>query len=91
MYNSDEQLHPMELCSYICIIVKVDSLDGERISQIRGCTGRQNWHGWDRRNDCVWVKSSLGRCYGAQNGRLRCLLQLQFKIKLLDENGVFFE
>jgi hypothetical protein len=34
MYTSDEQLHPMDLCIYLGIKVQVESLDGERISQM---------------------------------------------------------
>jgi len=33
-YISDEQLHAMELCIYHGIKVKVEDLDGERISQM---------------------------------------------------------
>jgi len=57
MYISDELLHTMELCIYHGIKVQVEGCNGERISQMRPCTGSQNWHGGDRRNHCVWVKA----------------------------------
>jgi hypothetical protein len=63
-YISDEQLHSMELCSYHGIKILVEGLDGERISQICRCTGSQSWRGGDPRNDGVWIKQRLGRCYG---------------------------
>jgi hypothetical protein len=90
-YISDEQLHTMELCIYHGIKVQVEGLDGERISQMRRCTGSQTGRGGDRQNDWVWVKQRLGRCYGALNGRLPWQLQRLFKIKLLTEDGAFVE
>jgi len=74
-YISDEQLHAMELCIYHGIKVQVEGLEGERISQMCRCTGSQSWGGGDRRNDWVWVKQRLGRCYGPLNGRLPWQLQ----------------
>jgi hypothetical protein len=91
MYISDEQLHTMELCIYHGIKIQVEGLDGERISQMCRCTGRQSWRGGDRRNDWVWVKQCPGRCYGAQNGRLPWQLQRLFNIKLQNEDGAFVE
>jgi len=88
-YISDEQLHAMELCIYLGIKVQVEGLQGEHISQMCRCTGSQSWHGRDRRNDCVWVKQRLGRCYGALNGNLLWQLQQVFKIKLQNEDGAF--
>jgi hypothetical protein len=79
----------MELCIYHGIKVQVDSLDGERISQMCRCTGSQSWSGGDRRNDWVWVKQRPGWFYGAQNGRLPWQLQRLFKIKLQNEDGAF--
>jgi len=90
-YISDEQLHAMELCIYHSIKVQVEGLEGERISQICRCTGSQSWRGGDGRNDWVWVKQRLGRCYGALNGRLPWQLQRLFKIKLQIEDGAFVE
>jgi hypothetical protein len=46
-YISDEQLHTMELCIYHGIKVQVEGLDGERISQMRRCTGSPSWRGRD--------------------------------------------
>jgi hypothetical protein len=91
MYTSDQQLHAMELCVYDGIMVQVEGLDGERISQICRCTGRQSWREGDRRNDRVWVKQCPGRCYGVLNGRLLWQLQRLFKMKLLNEDGTFIE
>jgi hypothetical protein len=48
-------------------------------------------HGGDRRNDWVWVKQRLGRCYGTLNGHLAWQLQRLFKIKLLNEDGAVVE
>jgi hypothetical protein len=42
-YISDEQLHAMELCIYHGIMVQVEGLDGECISQRCRCTGSQSW------------------------------------------------
>jgi len=91
MYISDEQLHAMELCSYHGIMVQVEGLLVERISQMSQCTGSQSLGRGDRRNDWVWVKQHLGRCYGALNGCLPWLLQPLFKIKLLNKDGAFVE
>jgi hypothetical protein len=41
-YISDEKLHAMELCIYHGIKVQVESLEGERISQMCRCTGSQS-------------------------------------------------
>jgi len=90
-YISDEQLHAMELCIYHGIKVQVDGLDSERISQIYQCTRSQSWWGGDRRNDWVWVKQRLGRCYGALNGCLPWQLQRLLKINLQNEDGGFVE
>jgi hypothetical protein len=74
-YMSNEQLHAMELCIYHGIKVQVEGLEGEHISQMCQCAGRQIWRAEDRRNDWVWVKQCPGSSYGALNG---CLLwQLQ--------------
>jgi len=90
-YILDEQLHAMELCIYHGIQVQVEGLDDERIPQMCRCTGSQSWHRGDRRNDWVWVKQRLGRCYGVLNGRLPWQLQRQFKMKLQNEDGAFVE
>jgi len=90
-YISDEQLHVMELCMYHGIMVQVEGLEREPISQICRCTGSQSWHGGDQWNDWVWVKQRPGRCYGALNGRLPWQLQRLFKIKLQNEDGAFVE
>jgi len=90
-YISDEQLHAMELFMYRGIRVQIDSVDGERISQMCRCTGSQNWRRGDRRNDWVWVKQLPGRCYGVLNGHLPWQLQRLFKIKLLKEAAAFNE
>jgi len=82
MYIPDEQLHAMELCIYHGIKIRVKGLDGERISQMRQCTGSQSCRVGDRRNDWVWVKQRPLRCYGALNGYLPWQLQQLFKIKL---------
>jgi len=81
----------MELCIYHGIKVQVEGLEGEHISQMCQCTGSKSWSGGDRRNDWVWVKQWLGRCYGALNGRLPWQLQWLFKIKLLNKDGAFVE
>jgi len=74
-YISDEQLRAMELCTYHGIKVQVEGLGGELISQMCRCTGGESWRRGDRRNDWVWVKQRMGRCYGALNGRLPWQLQ----------------
>jgi hypothetical protein len=91
MYISDEQLHAMELCIYHGINIQVEGLEGERISQMGRCTGSQSWRGGDRRNNWVWLKQRLERCYGTLNGRLLWQLQRLFKIKLQNEDGAFVE
>jgi len=90
-YISDDQLHAMELCTYLGIKVQVEGLDGECISQMCQCTGSQRWRGGDGWYDWVWVKQCPGSCYGALNGRLPWQLQRLFKIKLLNEDGAFVE
>jgi len=55
------------------------------------CIGSQSGCGGDRRNDSVWVRQRLGRCYSALNGRLPWQLQRLFKIKLLNDDGAFVE
>jgi hypothetical protein len=90
-YISDEQLHAMEPCIYHCIMVQVEGLDGERISQICRGTGSLSWRGGDRRNHWMLVKLCPGRCYGALNGHLPWQLQRLFKIKLRNEDGAFVE
>ena len=60
-YISDEQLHAIELCIHHGIKVQVEGLDGERISEMRRCTGSQSWCRGNRRNNWVWVKQSGGR------------------------------
>jgi hypothetical protein len=69
-YILDEQLHSMELSVDHGIKVEVEGLDGESISQMYQSKGSQSGRGGDRRNDWVWVKQCLGRCYCALNGRL---------------------
>jgi len=91
MCMSDEQLHTLELCIYHGIKVQVEGLDGEYKSQMCRCTGSQSWRRGDPRNDWVWVKQRLGRCYGALNRRLPWQLQQLFKIKLPNEDGAFVE
>jgi len=86
---SDEQLHTMELCIYHGIMVQVECLEGEHISQIAQCTGSQSWRGGDRWNACAWVKQHSGRFYGALSGHLPWQLQWLVKIKLLHEDGAF--
>jgi hypothetical protein len=76
---------------YSGIKVQVESLKGERISQICWYTGSQSWYGGDRWNDWVWVTQRPGKCYGALNGCLLWQLQQLFKIKLLNEDGAFVE
>jgi len=83
-YMSDEQLHTMELCIYHGIKVQIEGIEDERISQICRCTGGQRWHSGDQRNDWVWVKQPMGRCYGTLNGRLLWQLQQLFNITLLN-------
>jgi len=90
-YISDEQLHAMELCIYHGIIVQVEGLEGQSISQICRCTGSQSWRGGDRQNDWVWVTQRPGRWYGALNGCLLWQLQQLFNIKLLNKDGAFVE
>jgi hypothetical protein len=90
-YISDEQRHAMVLCIYHGIMVQVEGLDGERISQIYQCTGSQSWRGGYRQNDWVWVKQRPRRSYGALNGRLLWQLQRLFKLKLLNKDGAFVE
>ena len=91
MYISDESLHTMELCIYPGIKVHVEGLDGERISQMCRFTGSRSWRSRDQRNDCVCVKQSPVRCYGALNGRLPGQLQPLFKINLWNKDGAFVE
>jgi hypothetical protein len=61
-YISDEQLHGMALCIYHGIMVQVECLEGEHISQMCRFTGTQSRYGGDRRNDWVWVKQRSERC-----------------------------
>jgi hypothetical protein len=75
MYISDEQLHAMDLCIYHGIMVQVEGLDGECISQMCRCTECKSWRGGDRRNNWVCVMNRPGRCYGALNGHLPWQLQ----------------
>jgi len=75
MYISDEPLHAMELCINHGIIVEVEGLDGQQISEMCRFRGRQSWRGGDRRDHWVWVKHSLGRCDGALYGCLPRQLQ----------------
>ena len=90
-YISDEQLHAMELCISHGIKVQVEGLEGERIFQMYRFRGSQSWRGGDRRNDWVWVKHRLGRCYGALNGHLPWQLRRLFKIELQNDDGAFVE
>jgi hypothetical protein len=52
-YISDDQLHPMELCTHQCIQVQVEGLEGEHISHMCRCTGSPSWHRGDPQN--TWV------------------------------------
>ena len=88
---SDEQLHAIEIFIYHCIVVEVERLEGEHISQICRCTGNQIWHRGDRQNNWVWVEPPLGMCYATLSGCLPLQLQQLFKIKLLNEDGCFVE
>jgi len=65
----------MELCIYHGMKVQVEGLDGERISQICGCTGSQSWRGGDQQDDWIWVQQRPGGCYGALNVHLPWQLQ----------------
>jgi len=46
-YMPDEQLHAMELCIHHGIKVHLEGFEGEHISQICRCTGRQSGRGGD--------------------------------------------
>jgi hypothetical protein len=74
-YISDEQLHVMELCIYLCMKVQVEGLDGELISQLCQWTGSRSWLRGDPQIDWVWVQQCPGRCYSALNGHLPWQLQ----------------
>jgi hypothetical protein len=74
-YISDDQLHAMELSVYHGVMVQVEDLDGERISQMSECTGSQSWRAGDRPNDWVWETQRPGMYYGALNGSLPWQLQ----------------
>jgi hypothetical protein len=74
-YISDEQLHTIERCIYHGIEVQVEGLDGEHISQMCRCTGRQTWRGGDQQNDCLWVNQPPGRCHSELNVALPWSLQ----------------
>jgi len=91
MYRLDEQLHPMEFCIYHAIMVHMECLEGEHISQMCQCTESQCWHRGVRPNNPVWIKQSRGRCYGARNGRLPWQLQWLTRIKLLNKDGAVVE
>jgi len=91
MYISDEKLHPMELCIYHGIKAHVEGVEGECVSQMCWCTGRQSWRRGEQQNDWVWVKQRPGRCYGTPNWHLPWQLQPLCKIKLLNEDGAFVE
>jgi hypothetical protein len=69
-YIPDEHLHVMELLMYHGITVQVKGVEGERISEMCRCTGRQCWFGGDQPNDWVWVKQLPGMCYSALTGCL---------------------
>jgi len=90
-YISDEQLHAMELCIYHGIKLQVECLEGECISPMCRCTGRQSWRRGDQQNNWVWVNHHPGRCYGALNGHLPWQLHRLLKIKLLHKDGCFVE
>jgi len=90
-YLSDEPLHAMELCIYHGIMVQVEGLEGELISQMCRYTGSQSCRREDRRNDWVWVKQCPGMFHGALDGRLSWQLQRLFKIHPQDEDGGFVE
>jgi hypothetical protein len=90
-YISDEQLYSMELCIYNGIMVQVEWLDGEHISQMCHCTASKSWRRENRHNDWVYVQQRPERCHGMLNGRLMCKLQRLLKIELQDEDGAFVE
>jgi len=90
-YIWDEHLHAMDHCIYRGIMVGVEGLEGERLSQMCRCRGSENSRGGDRWTDWVWVKQCPDRCYGALNGRLPWQQQRQFKIKLQNEDWAFVE
>jgi len=90
-YISDEPLHAMELCIYHGIMVQVEGLEGEHVSQMSRYTGSQIWGRGDQRNNWVLAKQCPGRSYGALNGHLLWQLQRLFKIKLQNEDGAFVE
>jgi len=91
MYISDEQLHAMELCIYHGIMLQVEGLEGEGISQMCRYKRSQSCCEGDRQSDLVWIKQRPPTCYGALNGHLSWQLQSLFKIKLQNENGPFIE
>jgi len=70
-YISDEQLHAMVLCMYHGIMIEVEGVDGEHISQMCRCTGSQSCCGGDQWNRWVWVKQRPGRRYGVLNWHLQ--------------------
>jgi len=86
-YILDEQLNTMGLCISHGIMVKVEGLDCERISQMGRCTGSQSSCGGDRWNNCVWEKHCLGRCYGTLTWHLPWQQEELFQIKLLNKDG----
>jgi len=88
---SDEQLHAMELCTYHGILVQVEGLDGEQISQMCRCTGSLSWCGGDQWINWVWETKRPARCHGVLNRRLPWQLQRLVKIKLLNEDGAFVD
>ena len=90
-YTSDEQLHEMELSIYHGIHVQVQFWEGEHISQMCRCPGRQTWHRGARQNDWVWLKQLTGRCHGALIGHLPWQLQWLSKIMLPNDDRAFVQ
>jgi hypothetical protein len=87
LYISDEQLNPMERFISHCIMVKVEGLDCECISQMGRRTSSQSWCGGNRWNDRVRAMQRLERCYCMLPGRLPSQQEQLFIIKGLNENG----
>jgi len=90
-YISYEQLYRMQLAIYHCSKVQVDSVEGERLSQICRCTGSHTWHGREQLNNWVGLTHWARRCYDGVNAHLSSQLQRLSEIKLLNEDGAFVE
>jgi hypothetical protein len=90
-YILHEQLHAMELCIYHGLIVEVDGLEGERISQLCQRTGSQSRGGRNQQNDWVWEMQCPRWGYGVQNGHHLRQLRGLFRIQLQNGDGDFVE